>query len=104
MNPVDQLLNRFDFAKVRKAMRATGHRWVRQQGPATIYYLPTEDQLRAQARQLLEQLVTDPKYQAGGSLSIGGFFAYRAVPPNPQDDHELALSFDIETASVALPP
>lgn len=68
-DPIGELLARFDFASLRRALRDCGRRWREGQGP---YRVPTEEELRACARALLERLDAS---EGTVCMRAGGFVA-----------------------------
>ncbi len=80
---IDGLVSRLDFVRIRQAMCALEWTWEDKM-------VPTTDALEAEARRLLEEVITRPK---GGSLSCGGFFAFR-------HGDDVGIQFVIEEASI----
>ena len=81
---IEQILNDFDFAAVRKYMQSVNWTWAG--------YLDTPDvaSLRATARQVLEVANRSPRKNT--LAATGGFYAYKFTWDSGQI--ELRLSFD----------
>ena len=82
-NKIDNIMDNFNFAKVEKAIQATGWRW------ASVEGTPEESDLRKQARRLLKEVSV--KYVKESDfrcyISTGGFKATKYF------DGELELEF-----------
>lgn len=91
-DPAAEVVARFDFRRVRAAMRAAGRRWADcdTEDGQPLWYTPTVPQLRRVARKLLEQLA-----DCRGEVSSGGLTAYRA-------GRVLGLRYDLETSEVEI--
>lgn len=85
-DPVEALLDRFDFASLRGALRGAGRRW--RGGPGREFY-PAQAHLRRRARQLLERLRDSPDRDF---VRDGGFVARRCGA-------YWTLTYELETAA-----
>lgn len=74
-DPVQALLDRFNFGHVRKAMKVTGRRWAKPGPRGTEFCLPDETQLRRAAEALLIALQLLP--EPAGVRHCSGFLAWR---------------------------
>ena len=86
---LDSIMDNFDFAKVRKVMKALKWKWAGVKGDEDG--VPTEQEIGDFAAKLLWELANDPKNKAIGT---GGFFAEKDfLDPN---DPWMQLSFRVE--------
>lgn len=86
---LNSIMDNFDFAKVRKVMKALKWKWAGVKGDEDG--VPTEQEIGDFAAKLLWDLVNDPKNKAIGQ---GGFFAEKDfLDP---DDPWIQLSFHVE--------
>ena len=81
---VDDIMNRFDFSKVHRVMEMLGWKWAYSKG------VPTIDEIRAEAKRLLVDAVTERT-----NIATGGF---RAVYEDAMDDNDpyIGLEFILE--------
>lgn len=86
---LDEIMDEFDFEKVKKTMDALGWQWAYAKGENGV---PTLDEIKQAAANLLWDLATDPDPEIT-IHAIGGFRAERdfSDPENPW----MRLSFEI---------
>lgn len=79
-NSIDEIMDNFDFSRVKKTMDALEWEWYG-------IGIPTESEIRSEARRLLKDCLK----RRCGYLSTGGFTVeYKSYP------RELALRFEID--------
>ena len=85
-NPIEDLLDEFDFNKVHRVMQALNWRW------AGIDGVPEVPDLRRQARDLLRHIAEAKNVR---SVSTGGFTAY-------MHDGLLGLRFEVSAYEIEI--
>ncbi len=91
---IDEIMDRFDFCKVQKAMQAVG--WTYAHGQDKPLQVPDEARLRETARRLLEECAKD---EGEGGRASGGFYANKFLAFDSfteQEIFQLKLEFVFE--------
>ena len=85
---LDYIMDAFDFEKVRKVMVALGWKWAGAKGDANG--VPTLDEIKQGAANLLWDLANDPKNKV---IATGGFRAEKDF--SDPDDPWMRLVFEV---------
>lgn len=93
---IETIIKHFDFDRVHEALTALKWQWWDGEGSGKV---PTVEQLRRKARQLLQQVADDKKISVIGT---GGLYAKKYINNEDPDDDGLELQFVVEKSEAYL--